>query len=118
MTDTSLGFPYPPNLDAANDPPADFKALAQAVNDYLIANKPRVGTLTPTAPPGTNTYTVTFTAPFPTGVVPRVAISLDSNLDWVSAGVQSVTNTGFAIRLRNGFSSGISAKVDYIAIRP
>jgi hypothetical protein len=120
MGSTDFGdLPFPDGLGSSNNPPADIKALAEAV----AARLPRVGRITKTPPPQAATpYNIVFADPFPEGVVPEVALSLEGNPDWIYVAIvtNSITNTGFTILLRNAYTAtGIgAATVHYIAARP
>lgn len=120
MASTAYGnLPYPDGLGNFNNPPADIKALAEA----LAARLPRTGSITKTPPATAQTgYAVTFDPPFPTGVQPGIGLSLEGNIDWIYAGIAvgSVTNTGFTIVLRNAYTSTSigAATVRYVAFHP
>lgn len=65
---------------------------------------------------GTNSYAVSFSPAFPSGQVPIVLLTLrDTNMDWITIGTADVTNTGFNIRVRNGFDSPLSTAADWRA---
>lgn len=116
MPFTPRGLPYPAGTDPVANGADNIRQLAQATDDLYRAGTDSLPITTVNV---VASKTVTFTTPFPTGVVPVVQTQLGVTAVTSCAplGVTAVSNTGFTIS--GARTTGTSAiAFSYMAVKP